>query len=182
MIVFWIPPDDPIFIILQVNGVLSAGLGFLTRADKATVSRMTAVVKEADGSKAAEDKTIHVSPLNQLQLDMVTKFYQYVQLTKTKAVTDADVMKLTEDDYVVFQGMPTDEKGNVAVTSTLTAVEDSRGKVRWAFVTALHVSTYQKRSKPELSSYPNFGKRSTFDTYKEKVITLLRTEGTEHVI
>ncbi len=32
---------------------------------------------------------------------MVTKFYQYVQLTKTKAVTDADVMKLTEDDYVV---------------------------------------------------------------------------------
>lgn len=30
-----IPPDDHIFIILQDNGVLSAGLGFLTRADKA---------------------------------------------------------------------------------------------------------------------------------------------------
>ena len=78
-----IRPDDPIFIILQVNGVLSAGLGFLTRADKATVSRMTAVIKEAEGSKMAEEKTLYVSPLNQLQLDMVTKFYQYVQLTNT---------------------------------------------------------------------------------------------------
>ena len=82
---------------------------------------MTAAVKEADGSKAAEDKTLCVSPLNQLQLDMVTKFYQYVQLTKTKAVTDADVVRLTEDDCVVFQGMPTDEKGSVAVASTLTS-------------------------------------------------------------
>ena len=90
----------------------------------------------------AEEKTLYVSPLNQLQLDMVTKFYQYVQLTKTTALTDADVMKLTEDDYVVFQGMPTDEKGNVAVTSTLTVVESDQGKIRWAFVTALHVSTY----------------------------------------
>ena len=50
----------------------------------------------------AEEKTLYVSPLNQLQLDMVTKFYQYVQLTKTTALTDADVMNLTEDDYVVF--------------------------------------------------------------------------------
>ena len=50
--------DDPIFIILQANGVLSAGLGLLTRADKATVSQMTAVVKEVEGSKAAEEKTL----------------------------------------------------------------------------------------------------------------------------
>ena len=28
-----------------------------------------------------------------------------------KALADADVMKLTEDDYVVFQGMLTDKKG-----------------------------------------------------------------------
>ena len=30
------------------------------------------------------------------------------------------------------------------------------------------------------SSCPNFGKRSTFDTQKEKVTALLRTEGTAH--
>ena len=97
-----VQPDDPIIIILEVNGVLSAGLGFLTRADKATVSRMTAAVTEAKGSEAAEEKTLFVTPLNTLQLDMVTKFYQHVQLTKTTTLADADVMKLTEDDYVVF--------------------------------------------------------------------------------
>lgn len=54
--------------------------GFLTRAadcctDKATVSWMTAAaVKEAEGSKEAEEKTLSVTPLHQLQLDMVTKF------------------------------------------------------------------------------------------------------------
>ena len=37
-----IPPDDHIFIISQDNGVLSAGLGFLTRADKA-MSRLLIV-------------------------------------------------------------------------------------------------------------------------------------------
>ena len=64
--------------------------------------------------------------------------------------------------------------------------KDDQGKIRrWAFLsvshthTALHTCphTHQKRSKPELSSRPNFGKRSTFDTCKEKVVTLLRTEG-----
>ena len=53
---------------------------------------MTAVVKEAEGSKVAEEKTLDVSPLNQSQLDMVTKFYQHVQLTKTTALMDADVI------------------------------------------------------------------------------------------
>ena len=133
--------DDPVIIILQGNGVLSAGLGFLTRADdKATVSKMTAAVTEAKGSEAAEEMTLAVTPLNTLQLDMVAKFYQHVQLAKTTALTEADVMKLTEDDCVAFQGMPTDEKGNIAVTPTLTVIEDAQGKIRWAFVTATHVT------------------------------------------
>ena len=69
---------------------------------------MTAAVTEAKGSEAAEEKTLFVTPLNTLQLDMVTKFYQHVQLTKTTALADADVMKLTEDDHVVCNGTPID--------------------------------------------------------------------------
>ena len=56
-----------------------------------------------------------------------------------------------EDDYLVFQGMPTDTKGNVAVSTTLTAVSDDVDKTCWAFVSHAALCTlpcvrqYQKR-------------------------------------
>ena len=77
----------------EQNGVLKAGLVFLVRADKPTLAKMTGTVSGSIGSdKTLSDRTLTVTPLHTLQLDMISKFYQYIQLAMTDPLTDGDVI------------------------------------------------------------------------------------------